>query len=761
MLKKIVAIKNVGRFKSSSASGNRQLAKHTLVFGPNGYGKTTLCAILRSLQTADGTHIIGRKTLGVTDAQAVELLSSSGNVRFNGAAWTGTCQELSIFDGTFISENIHAGDVVDIEQKRNLYRVIIGKEGVKFAEEEARLAAASREKTTEVSSSTKLIQTLLPQGMSVEQFIAINVAPDIQLKIEEQEKRLEAVKLASTIKARSGFSEIILPELPENIEELFTATIDDVAKDAEEQLALHLSRLGMTKAGESWLAAGVAYVKGHDCPFCGQDITASTLVEAYQAVFSDAYMGMKSQIIGVKQQVAKLFGDLSKGHLETVNAQNLSAIEFWQRYCFIDAAGILIPEDCFSVTAKLGLTLIELLDKKFLSPFEALCLDGNFKSDLSDYNMMKQNVVKINSAIKSANETVSSKKEEIVYADVKAEESALAILRTVQRRHEEKINELCDKVALLIKEKEDIDKQKCDVRAILESYTRQVVTPYEAKINSYLDAFNAGFRIAETKHGYPGGVAASSYQLVINNTRVDIGDGRTPADKPSFKNTLSSGDRTTLALAFFLANLEFDPGRDAKIVVFDDPFNSQDAYRRRQTIHEIIKVGRCCAQIIVLSHDANFLKQLWDKVTPSDRIAMQISDARDNGAKFHEMDLENACKGRIACEVDDLQAYLASNEGKPIDQIKKMRVVLETYCRTTYPTCFDATDWLGDIIGKIRSDPNHPAYSHHEELDQINDFTKQYHHGPDAAAVPADHIDPTELTGFVRRTLRIVNAIQA
>ena len=43
MLRRVIAIKNVGRFRNSAATPNPQLAKHTLIFGPNSYGKTTFC----------------------------------------------------------------------------------------------------------------------------------------------------------------------------------------------------------------------------------------------------------------------------------------------------------------------------------------------------------------------------------------------------------------------------------------------------------------------------------------------------------------------------------------------------------------------------------------------------------------------------------------------------------------------------------------------------------------------------------------------
>ena len=41
--------------------------------------------------------------------------------------------------------------------------------------------------------------------------------------------------------------------------------------------------------------------------------------------------------------------------------------------------------------------------------------------------------------------------------------------------------------------------------------------------------------------------------------------------------------------------------------------------------------------------------------------------------------------------------------GTLFDINRKMRVVLETYCRTTYQASFQAGDWLGDIVRKIFS----------------------------------------------------------
>lgn len=106
MLKKIVSIKNVGRFKNYGAVGDVELKRHNLLFAENGRGKTTLCAILRSLQSGVGAHIIGRTTLGSTDAPETRLLSDGPTLVFVNGAWNSTVPDITIFDATFISENV-------------------------------------------------------------------------------------------------------------------------------------------------------------------------------------------------------------------------------------------------------------------------------------------------------------------------------------------------------------------------------------------------------------------------------------------------------------------------------------------------------------------------------------------------------------------------------------------------------------------------------------------------------------------------------
>lgn len=762
MIRKIVAIKNVGRFRNSALIPNPELLKHTFIVGANGYGKTTVCAVLRSLKTGDPSHVLGRQTLGVTDAPSIELLLPTGTARFEGATWNSTHPDLAIFDGVFVAENVHSGEVVEIDHRRNLYCVIIGEEGVRLATEEASLAKQSRDKTGEISNVARAIQPHIPAGMRLEDFLTLPADPDIDERIAEQERAVEAVHQVSQINERPALSEIALPVLPEGFSALLARTIDDIAQDAETLLAEHLMAHGMQADGGNWIAKGLDHAEHGTCPFCGQDIQGLPLISAYRAVFSDRYKALRDEISAMRTEIAAQFGEGALGRLNTRTEQNKSAVEFWSRYCSVDSAPLALPDSVSEAIRALAQTAFSLLERKDRAPLDPVPPDQTFTAAEAAYNDAKSVVQTLAERIRAVNRLIAAKKQETGTADVRAAETELVRRKAIKARHNDSVAGLCADHVRLTGEKTEIETRKAEIRTQLDEHTRNVIQPYERRINQYLDAFNANFRITETRHGYPGGTAASSYQLVINDTAIELGDGRTPPDRPSFKNTLSAGDRTTLALAFFLSHLEQDPAIASKIVVFDDPFSSQDAFRRRQTVHEIMKAADRCAQIIVLSHDATFLKQLWDKTLGKPRISLTLTDHRSQGTKITPIDLEKACEGRTKGDVDDLQTYLTTGAGVRIDIIRKMRVVLETHCRTTYPACFVAMDNLGNIVRKIRDDgEDHPANALYEELNQINDYTIQYHHGENLNDTTPDHIDPDELTGFTRRTLKIVNALQA
>src|SRR5882762_4394947 len=104
MLEKIISIKSIGRFRNCAALGDVTFRRFTLIFSENGRGKTTLCAILRSLLTNTPSLIVGRATLGSPDAPEVQLLfAGNAPIAFRNGAWSSPYPDIGVFDGAYVS----------------------------------------------------------------------------------------------------------------------------------------------------------------------------------------------------------------------------------------------------------------------------------------------------------------------------------------------------------------------------------------------------------------------------------------------------------------------------------------------------------------------------------------------------------------------------------------------------------------------------------------------------------------------------------
>lgn len=125
-----------------------------------------------------------------------------------------------------------------------------------------------------------------------------------------------------------------------------------------------------------------------------------------------------------------------------------------------------------------------------------------------------------------------------------------------------------------------------------------------------------------------------------------------------------------------------------------------------------------------------------------------------------QFDLEDPSNRRVASEIVDLLLFYKTGVGLPRDIVTKMRFVVETYCTFAYPGFFDSADTLSSIVEKIRSTgEQHPACALLDELDDIHNYSWDHCRDDAPNRDVADPLDVKELTGYVRRTLKIVKAI--
>jgi wobble nucleotide-excising tRNase len=242
---------------------------------------------------------------------------------------------------------------------------------------------------------------------------------------------------------------------------------------------------------------------------------------------------------------------------------------------------------------------------------------------------------------------------------------------------------------------------------------------------------------------------------------VDLGDSRMQPGTPCFKTTLSSGDKSALALAFFLAAMKQDSSIGNKIVVLDDPFTSQDSFRRTCTQQLIRQLAGIAKQVIVLSHDPHFLRLVWEGYSTADIKVLQMCRTGDNTI-IGEWDIEAETQSTYMKNYSTLLDFYRERNGAYLDVARSIRPFIEGMLRVHFPGRFQPNDWLGDFIAKIRNAGDTDGLSHAKadlpEIEATNEYSKKYHHdqNPNADSEP---LSEDELYGFVKRTLRLVGGI--
>jgi wobble nucleotide-excising tRNase len=756
VLKKIVSVDNVGRLASCRQKGP-ELNTYNLLFAENGRGKTTLCAVLRSLETGQHEHITERKTISPTAGEPAAVIRiDGGEARYQNQTWNKTVPEIAIFDATFVAQNVHAGEFVGRDHRTNLLEVIIGEAGVALTKQVNDRDVAIREKNSEIGRSRKSIEALLPKGVPIDKFLPLAEDLNIDSKIKAKTDALKTAKEALAIEQRALLAEVPAPTIPEVLIPLLGKTLEEVSADAEKRLQAQIARHEMHEKGQTWLSEGLGYVKGDVCPFCGENVKGLDLVEAYKQYFSESYGTLIAEIEQAQSDLDATMGDAALASLARVFATNLAHHEFWKQYAEFELAAPDHDAEIATPMAALRKALEDLLDRKRANPLEAVIPDQEFDALRLAAGNSSETIDTYNAAVKVANGVIEKKKQEAAGANANLIEQDLALLHLTRLRFDAKVKSLCDELLGFIADKDQLDKDKEVAKKALDTLADQMISNYETTINKLLEGFGAGFSLTNSKKTYVGGKPVSAYQILINNQPVDLGDAGTPIGEPSFRTTLSAGDKSALALAFFLAKLDHDPKKTDRIIVFDDPFNSQDRSRRERTAELLKKYGSECKQMILLSHDPFFLSLVYSRLPKAERHCIQLSRVPDNYTTIEEWDVEKETQEGYFKDHAALSSYLLYGAKDLIDIARKIRPVLEGYLRYRFPLQFPDNEWLGDMIGRIRAAAvNHPMLPALLDLSEINDYSKKYHHDTNPGKADSEPLNDGELQTYVRRTLDI------
>lgn len=756
-IKKIAKMENVGPFKKYSPSGEAW-GQCTVIYGPNGHGKSTLAAVFRSLQQKDGAHILERQTLGSTHPATVNVITETSTAIFNGKEWLGTGPTVEIFDATFVSDNVYTGDTVSSAHRQNLLEIVVGEREVAVSNQIKALDTKGRDLAAKIGDAEAAIENQIERPFSLDSFIQLQPIDDAAAQLQSLTTQLHAARTQQEVLARPNLASFNLPTLPA-FRDLLLVCPQRLSQQAQARVQQHLASLGA--GGEGWLRNGIAHAHGReDCPLCGQPLAQAELMKLYNEYFSNAYREQVVALERCRNELEAVLGEAAWSAFQKRVMQNQSVVHAWQDLAKLDQAQLAIDQ-IEQRWRKAHLAVSELLRRKLDNPTLALQCNEEVTAALADYDESRQLVEAHKATIQSANLKIGDIKKRAASA---TEQDLMFKLRQVGNAKLRHTDIMAAKVANLVKlraEKATLDKQKAELRAGLSQDAKKQWERYQDGVNRWLKQFGANFEVVNAKASFPGGKPNSSYQLKVNNIALDLGDAKTPRGTPCFRTALSTGDKHTLAMAFFLTKLESD-GCASKVVVIDDPMSSLDTFRRAATLQALAGVAEKAAQLILLSHDQAFLAEFEHYLhQPVHALELRM---RNQGPMLAPWKIDEFHRSLWNRSFVVLQRFLDNNENdgghfvSPETARSETRLYLEHELRTRFPASFSTTDSLGTMCGKIReAQPGDPLVSHQgttlAEFDALNEYTNSSHH---ASRLPPT--TQTEARTYVTRAIALVQS---
>ena len=762
MITRLQLIRNIGQFDNVSAPATLDLKRLTVIYAENGRGKTTLAAILRSLSNGEALPITERRRLGAAHPPEVRIacVGATQPATFQNGAWSRTCPQVLVFDDVFVDRNVYSGLDVAADHRQNLHELILGAAGVTLARKVDDLATKIRNHSTEIRNKSAAIPATERHGLSVEDFCALPQQPNIDNAITAAEQRLAALRQADKVQTTEEFTSLALPAIETTAAfDLLNKTIADLDAAAVSAVNGHFALMGT--GAEEWIATGMTYVAGGvnttanaNCPFCQQQLNGSPIFPHYRAYFGEAYSRLQADLVATQTRLETMLnGDALAGferQLSTAEQRH----RFWASLC-------PLPEIKLDSTAIASAWqsvrdgLSAALRAKRADPLTAYTLDENTQRAIATYKAVADLVAEASRLLLVANENIERVKEATKAGNVQAAEREVNRLKATKARHTPPTSTLC--VAYLAEKsaKDAAEGLKKTAQEALDTHRTVVFPAYQAAINIYLVRFNAGFSIEQVQPQNTPGRPSCAYHLVLNEHRVPVEAGPSAPGSPAFKNTMSAGDRNTLALAFFFACLDRDPDCSNRIVVLDDPVSSLDEHRCVATIQETRGLVAQVAQVCVLSHSKAFLARIWQHADQPNTACLALT--RDGvGSTLAAWNVTEESVTEYDKRHVRLRQYVGSNSGNTREVAQSLRPVLEGYMRVACPEHFPPGQLLGPFRGlaQQRAAAGTPIINPTKltELSNLTEYSNRFHHDTNPAW-DTEHINDAELLGFVRRPL--------
>lgn len=770
MLEKIIKIENIKQWQHNRAP-DQAFEKLNLIYGRNGSGKSTLCRLFDSINKNDLASIIALQPIESEDKQALHFRIDSSNITLNSLQ---TPYKFRIFNQEFIDNNLYISNSKDRKQLSNYYDFSLGNISVDKEKEIDELKAENEEITNKLSPINARFSTQFPSKTpaQIRKIKEVKNADDELAKLRSQ---LDDMKSIQHFKKRKTLSMLSL-EKPKLNYDIFRLNLETLSKESEEKVNEHISN-NLKEKDKYWLETGITLVtETNNCPFCAQPLINSSIFSLYQEFINESYLKASSQFelssdifesnvfeIGVKIEALE---ELLRVNNEIINewADRISSISLDYDLCHLHKLATNLSIECSTIIKN---KKMDLLSSVTFTRFDEIFNKIFNELDFSNYNEL----------VNSFNSSIAT------FLNGLATDTTLSIQSKIDEIEASKLRYSTDIIAnldehnkLTDKKNENTTKVKT-LRAQIDLEQEESIKHNKESINIILRSFNSMIRLKALEKDNKGKGGTTRLKYVINFINNDLSVLDDTQNQHIFERVLSLGDRSALALAFFLSRFSKE-NNDMSIIVLDDPMSSLDNHRKNATIIEISKLISKNYQTFVFSHDPFFLAETYKhSILSKDAQCFEI-EASYRDINPLDPDSQKYISSKLIAK-DNYDSYVLhsyhkeynklwdfvsnGSESDKVEIARSIRPILEAYLRFLYPKQFIEGMWLGDMISKIRgeTDTNSPFYDKHSKfgtIAKINEFSKNYHHA-NGFDTKIQDLDFQTVQAYAKDTLQFITGI--
>ncbi|KAA9333561.1 AAA family ATPase [Adhaeribacter soli] len=656
MITSINKLENFGCYEKyiHNATDIPDFGKVNIIYGNNGSGKTTLSNLFYLLSK----HCKEKQTVFkeyIEEGSSIELAAKDGKITEKNVLEKNL--DLYVFNSKFISDHVFNGNTANIESFSS---------DIKLTNEEINIIDKRLQVLTHRQSKIQSWQNKLDESLSkcwdkqskvfqkkINNARLTNLKPqntdyssEAYSKLEQEltelyrnyeKKSKEQLTIERYENLNLEIEEIRILDIDiQGIKVLLQKSIKTEAKDKLKGRINDFQKLVNTNNYSnvisdlnSWYRTGgrLLFLSQRDdktCPLCFSDLseTIDDAVDSFVNYFSD-------EVVKAHEQIDSLLNKLDSLINGKVVERNNSKLSTVKDTC--NGLGVSFEYDERSDTTKLNKQLLDLsktLKEKKLNIEKLIILTVSEYQLIEDYNLEVSRIKnEIGKGIEKELKVLGKKTLQEITNDIKAKLKKTVIIE--YNLPENNIFSL----------KKESNAKIAAILANLSSIIISQISTLQIKRAEEISKLNAESKYVNIYLSHLGINHFSIYKEDKDLDNVIITFSKTGKKKTKLSHSLSEGEKTALAFAYFISKIRVeriesnDIDYNKCIVVIDDPISSLDDNRLFQTANLIESFffynsatdNQIC-QLFLFSHNLTFLKYIYTALKTNDSLKKEIKE---------------------------------------------------------------------------------------------------------------------------------------